>query len=96
MNIVYANLEGIASIVTPTQEALDMLTLDEIAQRVVPAPYQRAIAWDENEHPTEFETVKTPYWIVGPSIIPTDRTFRDTWELDESQLGEPNGYGGVE
>ena len=36
-----------------------------------------------------------PYWIVDTSTIPTDRTFRDAWELDESQLCEPNGYGGV-
>lgn len=96
MNIIYKNQNGSVSVFTPTQEALDMLTLDEIAQRVVPVPYQKAVAWDENEHPIEFETVKTPYWIVDPSIIPADRTFRDAWELDESQLGEPNGYGGAE
>ena len=96
MNIIYKNQNGAVSVFTPTQEALDMLTLDEIAQRVVPAPYQRAVEWDENEHPTKFETVKTPYWIVDPSAIPSDRTFRGAWELDESQLGEPNGYGGVE
>ena len=96
MNIIYKKPEGGISVVYPTQEALDMLTLDEIAQRVVPAPYQKAVAWDENDHPTEFETVKTPYWIVDPSFIPTDRTFRDAWELDETQLGEPNGYGGIE
>ena len=34
-----------------------------------------------------------PYWIVEDSIIPTDRTFRSAWEIDES-LGEPNGFGG--
>ena len=34
-----------------------------------------------------------PYWIVDYSIIPTDRTFRDCWEIDES-LGEPDGFGG--
>ena len=76
MNIIYTNLEGIVSIVTPTQEALELLTIDQIAQRVV---HQGV-----------------PYWIVDPSIIPSDRTFRDAWELAESQLGEPNGYGGVE
>lgn len=34
-----------------------------------------------------------PYWIVEDSIIPTDRTFRSAWEIDES-LGSPDGFGG--
>ena len=34
-----------------------------------------------------------PYWIVPTSDIPTDRTFRDAWEVDES-FGEPDGFGG--
>lgn len=34
-----------------------------------------------------------PYWIVEDSVIPTDRTFRSAWEIDDS-LGEPNGFGG--
>ena len=33
-----------------------------------------------------------PYWIVEDSVIPTDRTFRSAWEIDES-IREPNGYG---
>ena len=33
-----------------------------------------------------------PYWIVEDSGIPTDRTFRSAWEIDES-LGEPDGFG---
>ena len=34
-----------------------------------------------------------PYWIVPTSDIPTDRTFRNAWEIDES-FGEPTGFGG--
>lgn len=34
-----------------------------------------------------------PYWIVPISDIPTDRTFRNAWEIDES-FGEPDGFGG--
>ena len=34
-----------------------------------------------------------PYWIVECSVIPTDRTFRSAWEINES-LGEPTGFGG--
>ena len=33
-----------------------------------------------------------PFWIVEDSFIPSDRTFRGAWEIDES-MGEPNGYG---
>ena len=33
-----------------------------------------------------------PFWIVGDSEIPTDRTFRDAWELDDT-MREPDGYG---
>jgi hypothetical protein len=34
----------------------------------------------------------TPFWIVDNSEIPTDRTFRDAWELPENYR-EPDGYG---
>lgn len=34
-----------------------------------------------------------PYWIVEDSLIPTDRTFRNAWEIDKS-FGEPDGFGG--
>lgn len=34
-----------------------------------------------------------PYWIVPTSDIPTDRIFRNAWEIDES-FGEPDGFGG--
>ena len=34
-----------------------------------------------------------PYWIIEDLVIPTDRTFRSAWEVDES-FGEPDGFGG--
>ena len=34
-----------------------------------------------------------PYWIVEDSDIPSDRTFRSAWEIDEN-FGEPTGFGG--
>lgn len=37
MNIIYTNSEGVLVIFTPSQEAKDLLTLEEIAKRVVPA-----------------------------------------------------------
>lgn len=35
-----------------------------------------------------------PFWIVEASTIPTDRTFRDAWQLDVASMGEPSGFGG--
>lgn len=34
-----------------------------------------------------------PYWIVEDSVIPTDREFRNAWEIDSS-FGDPHGFGG--
>ena len=34
-----------------------------------------------------------PYWVVPTSDIPTDRTFRSAWEVDES-FSKPDGFGG--
>ncbi len=31
------------------------------------------------------------YWIVDVSTIPTDRTFRDAWEIDKAALGPASG-----
>ena len=33
------------------------------------------------------------YWIVDVADIPTDRTFRNAWELD-STMGNAHGIGG--
>jgi len=36
---------------------------------------------------------KLSYWIVDDAVVPTDRTFRDAWEIGDS-FGEPDGFGG--
>lgn len=36
-----------------------------------------------------------PFWIVPADSIPSDRTFRDAWELDVASMGEPSGFGGA-
>lgn len=36
-----------------------------------------------------------PFWVISTSDIPTDRTFRDAWELDVIALGKPTGFGGA-
>jgi hypothetical protein len=34
-----------------------------------------------------------PYWIVDDSMVPTDRTNRNEWQLDGTE-GNPHGFGG--
>lgn len=40
--------------------------------------------------------LNVPFWIVEDSLIPTDREYRNAWELDLDTIGEPSGYGGQE
>jgi hypothetical protein len=39
--------------------------------------------------------VGVAFWIMPASTVPTDRTFRDAWELDTGSMGEPSGFGGA-
>jgi hypothetical protein len=71
--IVFENTDKTTGVIHPTQEALSIATIEQIAEKDVP--------------------FQLPYWIVEDSIIPTDRTFRNAWEIDES-FGEPDGFGG--
>ena len=71
MKIVYKNVDGGVSIVHPTEEALSVMTIDEIAKKDVPT----GIA----------------YAIVEDDFIPTDRTYRDAWVVDESILTDGVG-----
>ena len=73
MKIIFKNIDNSIGIITPTSEALNFATVEQIAEKDVP--------------------YNLPYWIVSTSGIPTDRTFRNAWEIDES-FGEPNGFGG--
>ena len=58
--IIYPNDDGGVSILIPTPEALETMTIEEIAAKDVPAG--------------------KPFKIVDVSDIPSDRTFRDSWE----------------
>lgn len=71
MKIIYKNLNGGVSIVTPTEEVLSFMTIDEIAKKDVPTGL--------------------PYKIVDDSEIPTDRTFRNAWTVDEATLTDGVG-----
>ena len=103
MKIIFKNEDNSIGIITPTSEALSFTTIEQIAKKDVPAPITYAVAWttyinedsgeEEIDEITKYETYHTPYWIVEDSVIPTERTFRSAWEIDES-LGELNGFGG--
>ena len=71
MKIIYKNLNGGVSVVHPTEEALSVMTIDEVAKKDVPT----GIA----------------YAIVEDDFIPTDRTYRDAWVVDESILTDGVG-----
>lgn len=34
-----------------------------------------------------------PFWIVDADSLPTDRAFRDAWELDAASMGSSHGLG---
>ena len=72
MKIIYKNENGGISIITPTQEALEQMSIIELALKDVPTGLAFAIVEDD--------------------FIPTDRTFRDAWTIDEELLTD--GVGG--
>lgn len=69
--IIYQTDEGGVAVVIPSAEALTENTIEEIAEKDVPAG--------------------KPYKIVSVDDIPTDRTFRDAWEVDEVTLTDGTG-----
>ena len=71
MKIIYKNESGGVAIITPTQDALTFMTIDEIAKKDVPTGL--------------------PYKIVEDSEVPTDRTFRDAWTIDDAILTDGVG-----
>jgi hypothetical protein len=72
IRIIYQNDTGGVSIITPTQEALDIWGIEAIALKDVPAG--------------------KPFKIVDASDIPTDRSEREAWTVDEADLTD--GFGG--
>ena len=101
MKIIYKNKDNSISIITPTQEALDLYGIEAIAKKDVPAPYEYAIKWEMQEDivtgemmntAIEFEIYYTPYKVVEDDVIPTDRSFRGAWTIDDTELTD--GVGG--
>ena len=100
MKIIFKNQDNSIGIITPTQEALDLYGIEAIAKKDVPCPYQYATEWAQQEIdgvivdvPVKFETYSTPYKIIDEAEVPSDRTFRNAWEWDDTV--EPDGVGSV-
>ena len=98
--IVFKNKDGSIGVIHPVDTAINFFGIEAIAKKDVPAPYEYVSEWKEEEIdgklvdvPAKYETYYTPYKIVNESEIPSDRTFRNAWEWDDTV--EPDGVGSV-
>lgn len=71
MKIIYKTLDGSVAVICPVPEALEIMSVEEIALKDVP----RGVA----------------FAIVEDDFIPSDRTFRDAWTIDDSLLTDGVG-----
>ena len=69
--IIYKTDDGGVAVITPAPECLLTYTIEEIAEKDVPAG--------------------KPYKIVSVDDIPSDRTFRNAWTVDETTLTDGVG-----
>jgi hypothetical protein len=69
--IIYKTDEGGVAVIIPSDSALAEHTIQEIAEKDVPAG--------------------KPYKIVSVDDIPSDRTFRDAWTVNEADLTDGVG-----
>ena len=89
--IIYPTDDGGVAIVIPAPEALETMTIEEIAAKDVPpvVRYEGTGVFEKDEdtgemHETQQEIQEPrPYKIVDAADIPTDRTFRNAWEYSE-------------
>ena len=69
--IIYKRTDGGITIIVPTPDALQSMTIEQIAQKDVPTGLK--------------------YKIVDKSEISSDRTFRNAWTIDETELTDGVG-----
>jgi hypothetical protein len=69
--IIYKNSDNSIKILSPSPEALQIMTIEQIAKKDVPTGLK--------------------YKIVDVSEIPSDRTFRNAWTIDEIELTDGVG-----
>jgi hypothetical protein len=100
--IVYLRDNGTVAVIIPSPEALALYGIEAIARKDVPAPkivYDVPTGQFEVDEDTgeTYEVMgsrlhKYAYKIVDASEIPTDRSDRDAWTVDEADLTD--GFGG--
>jgi len=86
--IIYPTDDGGVAIVIPTPEALEIMTIEEIAAKDIPpiVRYEGTGTFEEFENTGEMYEIQReikeprPYKIVNVADIPSDRTFRNAWE----------------
>ena len=69
--IIFKKDDGGTAVIIPSDNALAEHTIQEIAEKDVPAG--------------------KPYKIVSVDDIPSDRTFRNAWTVDEATLTDGTG-----
>ena len=69
--IIYKNTDNTVRVVIPSDEALQSMTIEQIAKKDVPTGLQ--------------------YKIVNASDISSDRTFRNAWTIDDTELTDGVG-----
>ena len=69
--IIYKDFDNSIKILSPSPEALQIMTIEQIAKKDVPTGLK--------------------YKIVDVSEIPSDRTFRNAWTIDEVELTDGVG-----
>ena len=69
--IIYQTDDGGVAVIIPTPQALESMSIQEIAKKDVPTG--------------------KPYKIVADSEVPSDRTFRNAWEVDPATLTDGVG-----
>jgi hypothetical protein len=100
--IIYNQDNGVVAVIIPTPEALEQYGIEAIAAKDVPGPktiYDVPTGVFETDEDTgeNYEVmgprVKTyPYKIVDAADIPSDRSERNAWTVDEADLTD--GIGG--
>jgi hypothetical protein len=100
--VIYLQDNGIVAVINPSPEALALYGIEAIARKDVPAPkivYDVPTGQFEVDEDTgEAYEVMGPrlhryaYKIVDASEIPTDRSEREAWTVDEADLTD--GFGG--
>lgn len=99
--IIYKKPNGGIAIVVPSPEALELHGVEAIALKDVPGPLT---IWDvptgafaidpetgENREVLGPRVHKHAFKIVDASTVPSDRTFRNAWEINLATLTD--GYG---